>query len=363
MTSRNQSRRVYDQTKPILEQIGKAEADIVDVKPLLGRNVSGIYTFDDGLEIFVKRITGLGAEGRHFRSVSFENAVSRSDDSTGMRAPKLIASMPTHNLLAYSYVSNGAGFGKSIRDDEATDGEFARVGRGLAALHRLAVTAPELTDATAPFLPPSGPNALSVNMYFGQTMGQLEMWRYIQRDDVLRKALDVLVEPGEPASRVPVHGDLRGDQILLTSNECWIIDWEEFRLGDAARDIGAMLGEIFYHRMRSSITSLAVASDSVTDRDVIEHGSRAIDEVVPKTRLLWESYLHAADAGSATDDFVERCIGFFGWQLFDRALASGTFFGRISALDRALAGIGREAIVGGAAYGTTLGLSLEKRAA
>jgi aminoglycoside phosphotransferase (APT) family kinase protein len=192
-------------------------------------------------------------------------------------------------------------------------------------------------------------------------MGQLDMWRIIQSDSDLRGALNQLAAVDIP--RVPIHGDLRGDQILLADNTNWILDWEDFRLEDGARDVGALMGEVFYHRMRKSLASFAGGDeDRVTDGEIIERGTTALAEAMPGARTVWDAY-RSVRPESSDKDFVGRSVQYFGWQLFDRALAAGTYFGRLSALDRALAGIGREAILGGGDYAEALGMTEEQVAA
>lgn len=142
-----------------------------------------------------------------------------------------------------------------------------------------------------------------------------------------------------------------------------MFDWEEFRRGDPARDVGAMLGEIFYHRLRRAFAGASGDAADLDDTTVVTLGAEAVDESRPLAVVLWQGYRERVSEGIVDMTFVERAVGYFGWQLFDRSLASGTYFGRVSALDRALAGIGREAIVNAAQYGAVLGLENEAVAA
>lgn len=351
---RQQEKQLLDSVSHIFPELGRDEADVEDVQPLLGRNISGRVTFEGGQVVFIKKMTGLGAAERYFRSVSFHDSLDLSAPSPDTSTPALLARDDSTRTVVYEYIEDGESAGKLIRDDEMDEMTLIRIGRCVAGLHNLPVRQANSTDHTKPFFPPHGPNAISMQMYYGSTMGQLDMWRIIQSDSQLRDALNVLASIDIP--RVPIHGDLRGDQILLTETANWILDWEDFRLEDGARDVGALMGEVFYHRVRKSLATFAGGTeDSVTDGEIIERGTTALSEALPAARTVWEAY--RSERTSVTDDFVARGVQYFGWQLFDRALAAGTYFGRLSALDRALAGIGREAILGGGDYAEVLGLT------
>lgn len=351
---RQQERQLVDSVSHIFPKLERKESDVDEVQPLLGRNISGRITFSDNHAVFIKKMTGLGAAERYFRSVSFHDSLDLSDPSRDTSTPALLARDDTSHTVVYEYITGGESAGKMIRDDEMDAGTLSRIGRCVAGLHNLPVRHANATDQTKPFFPPHGPNAISMQMYYGSTMGQLDMWRIIQSDSELREALNILAKVETP--RVPIHGDLRGDQILLTENANWILDWEDFRLEDGARDVGALMGEVFYHRVRKGLASFAGGDEgSVTDGEIIERGTTALSEAMPAARTVWEAY--RAERDVVTGDFVARGVQYFGWQLFDRALAAGTYFGRLSALDRALAGIGREAVLGGGDYAEVLGLT------
>ncbi|PHV68348.1 phosphotransferase [Williamsia muralis] len=352
---RRQEKQLLSSIAHVIPQLGRDVDEITEVKPLLGRNISGQITFEGSHTVFIKRMTGLGAADRYIRSVSFHDAIDVSDAPAHTATPALLARDNDSHTVVYEFIDNGVSAGQLLRDDDIDSATLERVGRCVAGLHCLPVRDASVTDHSTPFFPPHGPNAISTQMYYGSTMGQLDMWRIIQSDSGLRAALDQLATT--PTPKVPIHGDLRGDQILLAGETNWILDWEDFRLQDGARDVGALMGEVFYHRMRKSLASFAGGDEeSVTDTEIIERGTAALAEATPGARAVWDAY-RAVRADAAAPEFVARSVQYFGWQLFDRALAAGTYFGRLSALDRALAGIGREAILGGGDYAEALGMT------
>lgn len=355
-------RRLIDRSHGLLRSIDRRPEQIVDASTIIGRNLNGVLTFDDGDRVFVKIIGGFAAAARHARSVAFHTCVDIGEAGGDLRAPALRGQHDESHALAYEYVDVRSAFAESIRESDAAEPDVRAAGRCIAALHSLSVVAGARLDDTRPMFPPHGPNAMTRDTYFGSTMGQLDMWRYIQRDQELLAGLNALVEESATCRRTPAHGDLRADQLFLAPGEVWMFDWEEFRLGDPARDVGAMLGELFYHRLRSTIVDASIAGEP-DDATVITAGAAAIDESRPLARVFWEAYTARLGDGIVDATFVDRAIAYFGWQLFDRALASGTYFGRVSALDRSLAGIGREAIVHARRYGAVLGLVEEEVAA
>lgn len=354
-----QAQQLLDTVGAVLPRLGRDVDEVEEAHPHLGRNISGRLTFADGEQVFVKRISGLGAAERYARSVSFHDAVDHPtlpDTST----PRLLARDEEALILAFEVVEGEKGIGAQIRDDELDDAGLVRLGRCVAGLHSLPVRDATVTDTSHPFFPPHGPNAITAQMYYGSTMGQLEMWRLIQGDQSLREACDELVHADAP--KVPVHGDFRGDQVLFAGDTMWILDWEDFRLEDGARDVGALMGDVFYHRMRTFMGSFAGGLPAAIDeRAIVARGAEALEAAAPRARMVWDAYRTAR--GDLDPGFVHRSIQFFGWHLFDRGLAAGTYYGRLSAVDRALAGIGREAILGGEAYAGALGMAIEELAA
>lgn len=335
---------------PLLTKMGHEGPAITKVTPLPGRNLNARIDVATGESLFVKVVRGLGSADRYRRSLSFYDSVDLA--AGGLRTPALLDVETSTQATAHEFLPEGASFGETIRENRATSEQLAHAARTIAALHDMPLRAIETVERSLPALPPWGPNAMTLDLYDGSTIGQLEMWRIIQEDERLRVALDELVRAVPEAERVPTHGDLRADQLFMTDDGCWMLDWEEFRLGDAARDVGGMVGELFYHRMRHLLQDI---DGDVTDAAILARGAELIDLVVPDIRTFWAAYLNARiqkqDAA-----FADRAVGFVGWQLFDRALASATYYGRISSLDRALAGIGREAVCGGGAYAAVLGM-------
>ncbi|QHC54386.1 phosphotransferase family enzyme [Rathayibacter tanaceti] len=355
MIASAEQKHLLDRIAPLLARLGRTRDEIEDAPVLLGRNLNARLRFSDGDDVFVKAVRGLGSAGRYQRVTTFHDVM----DLTGLpvRTPDLLARDDAGLVLAQTVVGAESTFAERVRESTVSPEELELVAGALAAVHGATPSDASRVENRPPSLPPHGLDAMPIDLFEGSTMGQLEMWRLLQGDPVLRDRLDALVRSapsGDAAS--PIHGDLRSDQILLDGATCWMLDWEDFRLGDPARDAGGLLGELFYHRARRLVHSIVAEGEEVTDASIIAHGGRMVDEAVPSLRTFWRAYTRAR---AVEEGFAARAVGFLGWQLFDRALASATYYGRMSAMDRALAGIGREAIVNATGYTDVLGLGAE----
>lgn len=355
MIASAEQRHLLDRIDPLLEQLGRMREEIEDAPVLLGRNLNARLRFSDGDEIFVKAVRGLGSEGRYQRITTFHDVMDFS--GLPVRTPDLIARDDAGLVLAQTVVGIDGAFAERVRESTASPEDLTLVACAVAAMHSATPSDASRIESRAPSLPPHGLDAMPIELFEGSTTGQLEMWRLLQNDSVLQNRLDALVRSAPRGdAAVPIHEDLRSDQILLEGGTCWVLDWEDFRLGDPARDVGSLLGELFYHRARRLVHSIAADGEDVTDASIIAYGSRTVDQAVPSLRTFWRAY---SSAHSVENGFSARAVGFLGWHLFDRALASATYYGRMSAMDRALAGIGREAIVNAPGYIDVLGLETE----
>ena len=135
----------------------------------------------------------------------------------------------------------------------AADGRFGpelatRAGRIIGSLHRL--PADEIWPGGSPGdRRPALPSetmlrGLSWTAFCACSAGELRALRLMQDDEVLASAVGGLLAREARAPRVPAHCDLRLDQFLLADGQLYVTDWEEFRLADAARDVGSFAGEV-----------------------------------------------------------------------------------------------------------------------
>jgi thiamine kinase-like enzyme len=335
-----------------LTGLGYEVSDNTEFRGKMGRNISGTVHFTD-TTIFVKNIRGMDGHGRFDRSRAFDTCGIKP--SSPFNTPKLLHADRDSLTVIHEFIDDADSLGESFLSGEVTDGRLADIAATLAAFHCSYPKDVEQAQRTPPPIPPWGRNAVHIEVVEGATSGYLDVWRIIQGDNELRVALQRLVT-GEYDPR-PIHGDLRMDQFLAAGSTIWMIDWEEFRLGDPARDIGSLAGELLYSRMRRLTERTDNSSAPLTESDILRNGAELIDLAKKDISLLWKSYVH--NTTTMDEHLATRSAKYIGWQLFDRALATGSYFGRISASDRAIAGIGRSLILHGAAYLSVVGLGEE----
>lgn len=327
----------------------------------LGRNDiwSGMTT--RGRHVFVKRIAGgPSARPRFDRSVAFE----RFADRTGLFAPRrgrLVGSDPENLLLAFDHVQ--ARTGAHLMIEETFDETLAATaGRIVGSLHATSVPAGLEIDRTQGLFPPvEFLHGLPAASFQASSAGELAAWRLLQQDAELVEALTGLRRAERSVDPVPSHGDLRVDQFLVTDATggpgLHLTDWEEFRLADPARDVGAFAGEWLFRGVLDIVTDrgdTAFVDVEFTHDVVLERGAAKLHRLLPLVRSFWTAYRQArpvVDAGLAT-----RATAFAGWHLIDRLIAGAARTSRLSGIERAAAGIGRTALLSPDRFADMLGL-------
>jgi len=199
-------------------------------------------------------------------------------------------------------------------------------------------------------------DGISFQTYLASSAAELEVWRLIQSDRPLREGLVRLKEMEKHAGLCPVHTDFRLDQLLVRDDQVDIIDWEEFRLGDPARDVGSYIGDWVFR----ATLDVARADDGETGfivepthSEVVERGVRSMARLKPLVSSFWRAYTRAVPVG---EGFRRRVAAYAGWHLFDRLIASAWQSPRLPAIARAGAGIGRNLLLDPDRYAAAAGI-------
>ncbi len=198
----------------------------------------------------------------------------------------------------------------------------AQVSRTLAALHRLPYRAEDFPSRT--------PTRTRRSRTCGRCRWSSTRTRpapSCRRGDAAarrRAAAGTGAAPGGRGRvvRVPVHGDLRLDQFLLGDTTLHLNDWEEFRLGDPARDVGAYAGEWLHRavlRIPAQETDDAFSA-VLTHEEVVARGSEELTRVLPLISAFHRGYREGG--GPEDDGLVVRATSYAGWHLIDRLIAS-----------------------------------------
>ncbi|SDK53295.1 class V lanthionine synthetase subunit LxmK [Nonomuraea jiangxiensis] len=344
----------------LLRRLGLGTLDGDGISAFAGRNNNWAGRTSTGAAVFVKRLDGDREESlvRFGRALDFQAALL-AHPSDDLRCPPLLGADEEGRLLVFAWLDD-ARAGNVM----ATDGEFEPdlaylCGRAIGALHRL----PAAADTTPHPLPPVWAlQAIPLTMFSAARIAELRYWGLLQRDRPLVAALEALRERESLVEHRPSHSDLRLDQFLLDSSGLHVLDWEEFRMADPARDVGAFAGEWLHHAIRkvnSDVDKVYGPGTTLSHELIVERGSAEIARVRPLIAEFWRGYL---DSGvDVDDDLTERSTAYAGWHLLDRLLATAGTQTRLRAIDLAAAGIGRTALLNPGRFTETLGLAAPSR--
>jgi hypothetical protein len=137
----------------------------------------------------------------------------------------------------------------------------------------------------------------------------LQVLKLLQQDRPMAMGLDSL--RGEWMADTLIHGDVKGDNILVTARtdeavQVHIVDWELIQVGDAAWDVGNMLRDFLGYWLLS-----VPLSGDLTPEQMLESAQIPLRNLHPATRAFWNAYRASArmDANAA-DDFLLRSVRF-----------------------------------------------------
>ncbi|MEU2856456.1 class V lanthionine synthetase subunit LxmK [Streptomyces syringium] len=339
----------------LLTRLGLGPLDPTGISSPTGRNDSWAGTTANGTPVFVKQLTDHGHEVRLRRSEAVWAAGSGLIDT-----PRLLGSDPDNSLLVFEYLQGGDP-GSDLVARNAFDADLCeRAGAAVAAVHHLT---PEGFDTAEHPLPPVALlEAIPLSRYTEGSAAELAMWRLLHADAPLIEALRALrsADTEQIPSRCPIHGDMRLDQFLLVDGKLYLTDFEESRIGDPARDVGAFAGEMLFQAIASIPASLADASPyghTATHEEILATGIVEIEQRSPLIRRFFRAYLAAGPTAAAEDqDLGVRAAAYAGWHMLDRMLAATANSVRLSPINKAAAGIGRTVLLSPADFTSSLGL-------
>ncbi|MGJ5755236.1 class V lanthionine synthetase subunit LxmK [Streptomyces puniciscabiei] len=329
----------------------------------VGRNDSWAGQTVGGRRVFVKRLIGPEEDvrARMGRMLAFERFATGLP-AAALRGPAFLGSDEENHLVVFEYV-NGARNGAELMVDETFGEELAeQIGRAIGLLHAAPVAPEAGLDRSVPPHPPLNLlRGMSLPLFETLTFAELQGWRLMQQDEALVQAVSALREQEQHTPRVPSHCDLRVDQFLVLGDDFLVTDWEEFRLADPARDVGAFAGEWLYRSVLDIVTTrgdTVFLDAELTHELVLSRGVAKMQRLLPLIESFWHGYRSTRpdfDAGLPV-----RATAYAGWHLLDRLMAGGSRASRLSGIERAAAGIGRAALLAPEKFATTLGFSKEE---
>ncbi|MGW5940475.1 class V lanthionine synthetase subunit LxmK [Streptomyces celluloflavus] len=347
----------FPEVDALLNRLGFGAFVRDSVSAPVGRNHAWSGRTESGRQVFVKHLVGTAPDvaARMRRMLAFEDFVGSVPELAG-HVPPLLGHDRDAGLVAFDHVTAKSGAELMVDETFGEDLAFT-VGQKVGALHAAAPVG-EMDD-TPPALPNPGLlHALPLSMYNELSFAELEAWRLMQHDTGLREGLERLRRWEKEAPRVPAHCDFRVDQLLVRDDGSPVIaDWEEFRSADPARDVGAFAGEWLYRSVLDIVTNRGDGEVQFPDvelshEQVLTRGAEKIERLLPLVRRFWLGYLTRHESGPG---FAERATSFAGWHLLDRLVAGAAQGQRLSGIERAAAGIGRNALITPDRFAAVLG--------
>ncbi|MET9535789.1 class V lanthionine synthetase subunit LxmK [Streptomyces sp. NPDC006649] len=342
-----------------LENLGFGSFETDTVTSFVGRNDNWSGTTTTGAAVFVKQLGDGIADQSLQRMATFEElaAIKRSPR---LRTPALLGTDPQHRLVAFELLP-GVKSGAELAVEDAFDESLChQAAQAIASIHQLPAQKVDLDTAPHPLPPLGGLRGLSLAYYMERSFAEIETWQLLQSDPSVIEALHRLRENENVAQRCPIHADVRLDQFLIDGTLLYMTDFEEFRLGDPARDVGGFIGEWLFraiHGIPKSINGSADFGHTATHDDILSHGVTELARLRPLMATFWNSYLRTAKTPQHTvSDLAVRSAAFAGWHMIDRMIAHSMNSVRLSAVHRASAGIGRTILLSPTDFTATLGL-------
>ncbi|MFF7842973.1 class V lanthionine synthetase subunit LxmK [Streptomyces ossamyceticus] len=360
----------------LLERLGLGSLDASAVTAFGGRNDNWAGPTTTGEQVFVKTVTPLpdGSCPELERALSFEESAARwLPGGSPLRSPELLGADPAAGVTVHRLVP-GARSGAEL----ALDGDFDDVlcraaGHAVGTLHTLPA-GDGLDTGEAPLPPLAWLRALPWGAVQERSMAQIAAWQLVQDDSEVVDALARLREGEANVPHAPTHCDLRFDQFIGADEgrgPLYLCDWEEFRLADPARDVGAFAGEWLFHATYSVFAPTGDAGDAgdagddrrgggagfgLVHEEIIGRGSASLRRHLPRVHSFWQGYL---ECRTPDPGLPERAAAYAGWHMYDRLIATAESHATLNPVARAAAGIGRTVLLNPASAARTLGLTTD----
>ncbi|RDI43468.1 phosphotransferase [Nocardia mexicana] len=240
------------------------------------------------------------------------------------------------------------------------------VGRAVARLHSESAAGEPNDQGVPRCVPVDLVLGLDAERWASASRAELEVWSLLHGDRPLCRSLLEFAAGERQLEPVPLHGDLRLENIHLTGEGDVVTELHSSGSGDPARDLGRFLGDIVYWALLSIIKdvdgtfSMDVDFD---DRDIIERGFLQLQDRSEVMVEFWSSYIDNLTLPAArldlhgwTNGVAVRTVSWAGWHMFERMLAENTYRNRLLSIYRCIAGISRGLLLSPRDYRDTLGL-------
>ncbi|MFE3460987.1 class V lanthionine synthetase subunit LxmK [Nocardiopsis aegyptia] len=332
----------------LLRELGLGEFDRDTISSPPGRNQIWIGATTRVEKVFVKRLIGPEADvrARVDRMLSFQR-FAEGVPAVAPHAPRMLGHDREAGLVVFEGITEAVSGAQLMVDEDFSEGLSRSIGRVLGSVHAAEPPEDAGIQTSAPHFPSAELlRALPMQMFDHLSFGELQAWGLMQGDPQVASAVEDLLSAERSAPQRPTHCDFRVDQVLARPDGVLIADWEEFRLADAARDVGGFAGEWLYRSVLDIVTTrggLMAVEEDLSHEDVLERGAQSLTRLRPYVHAFWQGYLETR--GPVDGDLRRRATAYAGWHLLDRLLAGSSRRARLSGIERAAAGIGRAALL------------------
>ncbi|MFI6055878.1 class V lanthionine synthetase subunit LxmK [Streptomyces violascens] len=345
-----------DEFVRVVAALSGATPLVEEMQGYAGRNDNWRVPTSDAGDLFVKRLRGdrQRVVARMNRLLAFQEIIAAHPQHEA-RTVRFHGADRERSLLVFDHLPEARTASELLSDDEFTIELAYRLGRVLGEVHQLPkvpVESEEFVDGKAL----TAFYALAPEDYANCSGGEVEAWAMLQHDKQLVEALERLRGMSADAPITTTHCDIRLDQFLLAGDDIYVIDWEEFRHSDPARDVGGFVGEFLHHATAQMFAGLDVEaglSPGAAHEAIVAAGEHQLALVREHITRFWDGYQQLADVD---DGLAVRATGYAGWHFFDRLLAGAVHGAKLTAAERGMAGIGRNALTQPERFASTIGL-------
>lgn len=310
------------------------------MKNLNGRNNSILFE-KDGVLFIKKQIIGDAEDvQRRYTNLLYWDNILRSNRE--IHSPLIEYKDDNSHTIIYKWLEGAENLQDKITNSSCEDMAFYiyKAAELMKKISKLSIEKARLeekkhSNLISPII------ALSEEKYVNSTGGELELFAILQHDNQLKERIinnkDSIISEGAK------HGDLRLDQFVVTpDNKVWIIDFEEFGYGNQLIDIAGILGSILFDSLYRTFSS--IDGDNISETEINKHfmnnGEKNLRSIQPIMRKVYHIYKNNDDFLEARE--ISKLIGSF---LIERVMSRAQFTFRLSDIDKAIVGVGRQAIL------------------
>ncbi|TPR12310.1 phosphotransferase [Apilactobacillus timberlakei] len=258
-----------------------------------------------------------------------------------IRSPKLVNIDLDKYVVKHKYIDDSVSLDSILNSNLIKNKDFIYEAMLiLSKIHSINIDDVDINQSNTKTNHKSPLETMNVNDYKNCSGGELELFSMLQHDLPLLKKLSMDYE----YDIAPIHGDIRLDQFLIDNcQKLWIIDFEEFCYGDITKDIAGIIGSLIFNSLlgvfSKSIPDL-FNKDDIND-DFLKRGSEELDKLTPILKKAIDIYERKRN----TKINIKTLSINVGWFLLERVISRSKLTFKLSEIDKAIAGIGRQSII------------------